>query len=133
MIMKIARYTFIVFLLLSFVLPGCARRQRAPEEASTTSFTNGVLQATHQNTLFRTFEATRATVQDQGMAITDARRKKNIGSINAVLGDGTTVNIALRARQPDQTEIGIKVGAYGSEELSREINRGIETRLRNSN
>jgi hypothetical protein len=127
--MKIARCAFLVLLLLGFILPACARGPRMAEEPPATSFNQGVFQATYQNTLFRTFEAARVTLVDQGMAITKARRNTDTGTINAVLQDGTSVNVAMRALQPDQTEILIKVGAYGSEEISREINRGVESRL----
>jgi hypothetical protein len=127
--MKIARDISIFVLLLGFMLQACARMSPPREEAIDTSFSQGVFQATHQNTLFRTYEAARATLEDQGLAITNARRDTNSGSINAVMEDGTVVNIAMRSQQPDLTDISIKVGVYGSEEFSREINRGIETRL----
>jgi hypothetical protein len=130
--MKIARDLFILVLLLGFMLQACARTPPPTEEAVDTSFSQGVFQATYQNTLFRTFEAARSTLQDQGLTITNSRRAADRGSLDAVMADGTMVNIAMRAQQPDLTDIAIKVGDYGSEEISREISRGIESRLRGS-
>jgi hypothetical protein len=127
--MKTARSMIILVLSLGFILQACARPPRGGEETTAASFSQGVFQTTYRNTLFRAFEAARSTLEEQGMAITSATRNTDAGTINAVMEDGTVVNIALQSRQPDLTDASIRVGAYGSEEVSRELSREIKSRL----
>jgi hypothetical protein len=127
--MKIDRRILIGSFLLLAILQACAARVPQQDPAVAAPFSQGVLRVTYENTLFRTFEATRGTLLEQEMAITSARRNADRGSIQARMVDGTAVNIDLRSITPAQTEVSIKVGAYGSEEISRGISREIESRL----
>lgn len=130
--MKTARSFHIGTFLLLIILQACAAIPPAPDRTGEAVFSRGALQATYDNTLFRTFEAARLTLQEQQIGITSARRDSERGTIQAVRRDGTPVEVDFRSIAPDQTEVSIKVGAFGSEQISREISRGIESRLETS-
>jgi hypothetical protein len=117
--------------LLGFILQACAPTVPPPQpEVTEGIFSRGVLHLEYQNTIFRTFEAARVTMQEQEITITSARLEADKGRLEGRLADGTAMSIDFRPLQPDLTRTSIKVGDYGSEEISREIGRGIDSRLR---
>ncbi|MEW6116532.1 MAG: DUF3568 family protein [Nitrospirota bacterium] len=112
-------------LLAGLLVVGCAS---APATKSA-AYTQGELHAVYPNTMFRTFEASRAALQDLDMTITNSQRDTNRGVIDAVRKDGTRVHLTFQAQRPDVTETAIKVGTFGSEDISRDISRRIERNL----
>ena len=121
-----------LFMLFFFVLffQGCATAPTEPFGTRSAVYSQGVFNVTYTNTLFKTFEASRAALDKLDIAVTNSGREAEFATIEASRKDGTSVNLSFRAQKPDITDVGIKVGTYGSEELSREIGRRIETELR---
>jgi hypothetical protein len=129
MTMKISGTIFTI-LVLGIFFQGCATTPPEPFGTRSAVFSQDVLNVSYTNTLHKTFEASRAALEKLDIAITNASKETAFGAIDAVRRDGTVVNLSFRAQKPDITDVRIRVGTYGSEELSRNISRAIETELR---
>jgi hypothetical protein len=128
--MKLSGAGFIIIFIFVLLFQACATAPTEPFGTRSAIFSQGVLNVSYTNTLTKTYEASRAALDRLGIAITNARKETDTASIDAVRKDGTVVNLAFGVQKPDITDVRINVGTYGSEELSREISRAIETELR---
>ncbi len=117
-------------MLLGFVLQGCAMMKSSPYGPDHATYSDEKLHVTYNNTLFRTYEASRSALQDMGMNITNVQKKPNEVRIDATMKNGTDVHLILHAEKPDLTAVDIKVGQYGLEPASREISEKIESHLK---
>ncbi|HEX8950184.1 MAG TPA: DUF3568 family protein [Dissulfurispiraceae bacterium] len=127
--MKMMKMNLVVLALLGLTLQACSMftASHGPEAAT---YSQGTLHATYNDTLFRTYEASRKALQDMGMTVTNAQKTPNEGQITAVMKNGTNVQLALSAEKPDLTGVDIRVGQYGLEPTSRDISKKIESGLK---
>lgn len=119
----------IALVLVGLVLQGCAMFKSSYGPHST-AYSAGTLHAMYDDTLFRTYDASRAALQDMGMNITNMQRNPTEGRIDAVMKDGTDVHLFMNAERPDLTAVDIKIGQYGIEETSRKISEKIGSSLK---
>ncbi|MCC6347952.1 MAG: DUF3568 family protein [Nitrospirales bacterium] len=125
---------FTFFLLLAvFVAQGCVTVERPPSPPFGTEaaiYSQGKLQVTFADTLFRTFGAARAALTDNDIVINNVQHDMYGGTIEGNKKDGTSVSLVLQAKKPDMIVTTIKIGTFGDEALSRKISRNIESRLK---
>jgi hypothetical protein len=128
--MKLSGKQFFSILIFILLIQACATGPSQIFGTRSAVYSQGVLHVSYTNTLHKTFEASRAALDKLDIAITNATREEQTGLIEASRKDGTAVNLSFGAQKADITDVRIKVGTYGSEELSKEISRRIETELR---
>lgn len=135
----------IVFILL--VLPtlsaGCSWRTvlttvglagAAGAGAAAVYYAKGDLQAPLDADLRKAHDASLLTLQENGYTIERDSVDALNGSVDAFRGakeseDRTTVRIRTKRNAQDTTDISIRIGVFGDEQLSRQLLRDIEARL----
>lgn len=80
-------------------------------------------------TVPRTFDATKAGLQELKLPVNKARYDQIKGSVNSELSDGTNVYIKLKATEGGTTEVKIRVGTLGDKDASHRILRAIKRNL----
>lgn len=131
--MRTTKRAATILFLIALLAQGCGmmgtRGYEPPYGESAATYSGGALQATYPNTVFRTHDAAREALRDFNATVTAARKDATGGILDARMPDGTLVAIDMQAKKPDITAVAIKVGTYGSEEVSRSISRRIEANL----
>jgi hypothetical protein len=122
-----------VVLGASVLLQGCvpllAVGAGAVAAGGTVAYVNGDLETTYPAALNRTWDATMGALQDAQLRITDTQRDATQGTIKAQQADATPVTVSLETAGPNTTDVKIRVGTFGDEEVSRTINRRLAARL----
>ncbi|MBZ0154968.1 MAG: DUF3568 domain-containing protein [Alphaproteobacteria bacterium] len=130
---KTTGIAFVLLVLTGLFVQGCVTVEKFPSPPFGTEaalYSQGELQVTFADTVFRTFEAARGALADNDIVINSAQHDMSGGTIEGTRRDGTKISILLRAKKPDITVVNIKVGTFGDEALSRKISSNIESRLK---
>lgn len=123
---------FLVFLLaLSGVgTAGCAAiAVGAAAAGGTVAYVRGDLQTTFDHNLERVYEATLGAVDDFGFALISDRGDRTGGDLVARTGQDRRVKISMVPVGDELTEVSIRVGAFGDQDLSMRIHDAIRARL----
>jgi Protein of unknown function (DUF3568) len=89
----------------------------------------GEIKATEQAPLDKCWNATLAAMKDMEYPVTYKAKDALAAELKAVNSGGTTIHIDLKKLDNNSTEIGIRVGTFGDEPLSRTIIGKIEDHI----
>jgi hypothetical protein len=129
--MRNVRYLFVAGLLLSASLSiGCpAVLVGGAAGGGAVAYIKGELKTTEEVSLNRAWNAAQMAMSDLEFTITDKEKDAFDGRIHASGARGKKIDVALKKISPSRTEIGIRVGLFGDESLSRQILDGIKKRF----
>lgn len=131
--MKAAKRMVPILLFISFALHGCALLVAgglgAGAGAGVVAYVQGELKATYASPLNRTWEASLGALKDLNIMVTNTQKDATGGTIEAMKSDGTRVRLTLKSEAPDVTSVGIRVGTFGDEAVSKAINDRMAMRL----
>ncbi len=117
---------------LAFTVQGCfllLLGGGAAAGAGAVIYARGELQAVETTSIQRTWDATHDAMRDLGFAVTDQEKNPDSATLQARTKDNDEVNIRLQAKGVTATEIGIRVGTFGNEALSRVILEKIQRNI----
>jgi hypothetical protein len=97
--------------------------------AGTVVYINGELKDTEDNSLESVHVAAVAAVQDMGFAVVNDTKDVNHALLTVRTSDDKKIEISLIKQSPKLTEIRIRVGTFGDEQLSRQILDKIKSHL----
>lgn len=89
--------------------------------AGTYVYTRGRLESVEQAPLDRLYDATVRTMHDMEFTVTEQAKDALGARVVARRADRTDIRIDLERRTDDTTELGIRVGLLGNEQVSAEI------------
>ena len=97
--------------------------------AGTVLYVKGELHSTEDVSLDRAWNATQAAIKDMGFNVTAKERDAVSATLVAFTADGKKIQIILNRKADNVTEIGIRVGTFGDESMSRLILERIRKRF----
>lgn len=119
----------LTFLFSIIMMQGCVAIIGAGAGAGTVAYVRGELQTSYAAPLNKTWDASIEALKDLGITIYNTKKDNTEGDIEATKADGTKVKINLKPKGQDITEVKIRVGIFGDEEVSRTISNQIAKRL----
>ncbi len=123
-------YVFPVLGLGLLTLVGCgAVVAGAAAGAGAIAYMRGELEATEEAPIGAVVTATRAAIDDLQLKLISTEVDAYSGKITAETARGTDIGISLKRVSDNVTEIHIRVGVFGDEDLSRLIHEKIKARL----
>ncbi|MCA9810130.1 MAG: DUF3568 family protein [Candidatus Dadabacteria bacterium] len=130
------RQQLILLLLIAaspLILTGClaaaAVGVAAVAGAGTVAYIKGELKATEEASMDKAWKATEGAVDELQFLVINKIHDAVSGELEAKTADNKTVKISLKRIGNNLTEITIRVGTFGDENLSRYILSKIEARL----
>lgn len=114
---------------LSVVLSGCAAVIGAGAGAGTVAYLRGQLTASKDVGIDRAWTATRQAMEDLEFPINQSKKDASSAVLESETADDRSITIRLKRVSDRTTEIRIRVGWFGDEELSRLILDKIEQHL----
>ena len=129
--MKYVRFLVVVGLLLSASLSiGCpAVLVGGAAGGGAMAYVRGELKTTEEVSLNRAWRASQMAMSDLEFTISNKEKDAFDARINASGAGGKAIDVALKKISPTRTEIGIRVGLFGDESLSRQILERIKRRF----
>ncbi len=123
-------HTFPVVGLALVTLAGCgAVIAGAAAGAGAIAYMRGELEATEEAPIGAVVTATHAAIDDLELKLISSEADAYSGKITAETARGTDIGISLKRVSDNVTEIHIRVGVFGDEDLSRLIHEKIKARL----
>jgi hypothetical protein len=123
-------YVFPVLGLGLLTLVGCgAIVAGAAAGAGAIAYMRGELEATEEAPLDAVVAATHAAIDDLELRLISTEADAYSGKIAAETARGTDIGISLKRVSDNVTEIHIRVGVFGDEDLSRLIHEKIQSHL----
>ncbi len=123
--MNYKKYSIMAILGISLLLnTGCAAvllGGGAAAGAGTILYVKGELQSTEDVPIDKAWRATVLAVDDLGFAVTSRKKDAVSARLTALTADNKDVKITLNRKAEEVTHIGIRVGTFGDESLSRLI------------
>ena len=111
-------------------LPGClALAVGAAAGVGTYAYVEGELKTMFDSNLDRTWDATRAAIDDLQFRVEESTKDALGARLVAREADGKTVKINEEAKGGNLTEVRVRVGTFGDEAQSRLILDKIKARL----
>lgn len=98
--------------------------------AGTIAYIKGELKATEAYNVPTVWKATEKAVDELKLVVTDKYSDATAGKLEAMTADNKKVRISLKRQGDNITEITIRVGTFGDEELSRFILSKIQKNLK---
>jgi hypothetical protein len=98
--------------------------------AGTVAYIKGELKATEAYNVLTVWKATVQAVDQMHLVVTDKYSDATAGKLEAMTADNKKVRISLKRQGDKITEITIRVGTFGDEELSRFILSKIKKNLK---
>ena len=98
--------------------------------AGTVAYIKGELKATEAYNVPTVWKATVMAVDELKLVVTDKYSDATAGKLEAMTADNKKVRISLKRQGDNITEITIRVGTFGDEELSRFILSKIQKNLK---
>jgi hypothetical protein len=98
--------------------------------AGTVAYIKGELKATEAYNVPTVWKATEKAVDELQLVVTDKYSDATAGKLEAMTADNKKVRISLNRQGDNITEITIRVGTFGDEELSRFILSKIQKHLK---
>lgn len=108
---------------------GCVAVAVGAAAGGTIAYVRGELEVTYDYELERVYLATRAAVDDLGFSLVSDRGDRTGGEIIARTARDQRVQITMIPVADRATEVKIRVGAFGDQELSVRIHDAIRKRL----
>ena len=93
------------------------------------AWVDGELKVTEASSLSQTWDASLATMKDLEFSVTTKAKDALSGNLTAQTADNKTVKIDLKYISNTSTEVRIRVGTFGDENLSRIILNKINSHL----
>ena len=123
-------YVFPVLGLALLTLVGCgAVIAGAAAGAGAIAYMRGELEVTEEAPIGTVIKATHAAIDDLELRLISTEADAYSGKIRAETARGTDIGISLKRVSDNVTEIHIRVGVFGDEDLSRLIHEKIQARL----
>jgi hypothetical protein len=97
--------------------------------AGAVAYIRGELEATEEAPIDKVVKATKAAIDDLELRLTSSEADAVSAKIKAETARGTDIGISLKRVSDDVTEIHIRVGVFGDEELSRLIHEKMRAHL----
>ena len=97
--------------------------------AGTVIYIKGELHSSEAVTFERAGRAAESALKDLGYAITDKKQDTAKYTLIAYGAGGTKITVTLEKTSATVTDIGVRVGTFGDETLSRQIMDKIKSRL----
>jgi hypothetical protein len=129
--MKYVRLFFLIGLVGTIVMSiGCpAVIVGGAAGGGTIAYIKGELKSTEGVSLNRAWKATRIAMRDLEFLTEEMEKDAFDARLSARGAGGKNIKIALKKLSPTLTEIGIRVGLFGNESLSRQILEKIKRRF----
>lgn len=129
--MKIKSFlTGLVAVVMLALFSGCAALVvGAAAGAGTYAYVQGELQSTESASLDRTWAATQGAIKELQFTVTTQQKDALLGRLIARTAKDKKIEINLKKTGDHLTEVRIRVGTFGDEELSRLILDKIKSRL----
>ncbi len=123
------RATAVMIIILFF--SACAQVKKGESAASSRDFTEGVLRASYETDVLKTYEAAVKAMTDLGMTIRNSDKDPSQGFIDATTPDDMApVVVVFKTLGRNATTASIKVGGAGDEPYSRVVAKRIGARLK---
>ena len=100
---------------------GCILAVGAAAGVAGYAWVDGEAKATEAASLNQTWDATLAAMKDLEFTVTEKSKDALSGNVTAQTADDKTVKVKLKYISKTSTEIRIRVGTFGDENLSRTI------------
>lgn len=97
--------------------------------AGTIAYLKGELKALEDANIDRVWRATEGAVNELNFIVTNKVKDAVSAKLDALTADNKGVHITLKRKTDSLTEITIRIGTFGNEELSRLILEKIQKRL----
>jgi len=97
--------------------------------AGTIAYLKGELKALEDANIDRVWRATEGAVNELNFIVTNKVKDAVSAKLDALTADNKNVHITLKRKTDSLTEITIRIGTFGNEELSRLILEKIQKRL----
>jgi len=97
--------------------------------AGTIAYLKGELKALEDANIDRVWRATEGAVNELNFIVTNKVKDAVSAKLDALTADNKSVHITLKRKTDSLTEITIRIGTFGNEELSRLILEKIQKRL----
>ena len=97
--------------------------------AGTIAYLKGELKALEDANIDRAWRATEGAVNELNFIVTNKVKDAVSAKLDALTADNKSVHITLKRKTDSLTEITIRIGTFGNEELSRLILEKIQKRL----
>jgi hypothetical protein len=129
--MKYVRLFFLIGLVGTIVMSiGCPAVIVGGDAGCVTiAYIKGELKSTEGVSLNRAWKATRIAMRDLEFLTEEMEKDAFDARLSARGAGGKNIKIALKKLSPTLTEIGIRVGLFGNESLSRQILEKIKRRF----
>lgn len=115
--------------IFTMILSGCAAVIGVGAGAGTVAYIRGELKATKDVGIDRIWGASRQAMRDLEFPINNTKKDASSAVLESETADERSITIRLKRVSERTTQIGIRVGWFGDEELSRLILDKIEQNL----
>ncbi len=100
---------------------GCAFLVGGAAGAGTASYLKGELKSDEEVSLDRLWNATQIAIKDMGFTVKAKDKDSLSAKLAALTADNKNININLKRKSDNLTEIAIRVGRFGDESMSLHI------------
>ena len=100
---------------------GCALLVGGAAGAGTFAYLRGELKSDEEISLDRLWNATQAAIKDMGLTVKTKKKDYLSAKLVAVTADDKNINISLKRKSDNLTEIAIRIGKFGNESMSQQI------------
>ncbi len=97
--------------------------------AGTVAYLKGELKSLEDASIDRVWRATEGAVNELNFIVTNKVKDAVSAKLDALTADNKSIHITLKRKTDSLTEISIRIGTFGNEELSRLILEKIQKRL----
>ncbi len=120
---------FAVFFLLGALLSGCVALAAAGAAGAGVAYLKGELNGTLEASPQEVVDAAQATIEEMGFSVISARASEVDGRVEGRTANDRDITIEVDRQNEGTSDISIRVGTFGDEELSREIYNRIQQRV----
>ncbi len=131
-----AKFQRVIIIVMITIFPlmqiGCvvaAVGVGAAAGAGTIAYIKGELKALEDANIDRVWRATEGAVNELNFIVTNKVKDAVSAKLDALTADNKSIHITLKRKTDSLTEITIRIGTFGNEELSRLILEKIQKRL----
>ncbi len=100
---------------------GCAFLVGGAAGAGTVSYLKGELKSDEEVSLDRLWSATQTAIEDMGFTVKTKEKDSLSAKLAALTADNKNIDITLKRKGDNLTEIAIRVGRFGNESVSLHI------------
>jgi hypothetical protein len=100
---------------------GCALLVGGAAGAGTFAYLRGELKSDEEISLDRLWNATQAAIKNMGLTVKTKEKDSLSAKLVAVTADDKNINISLKRKSDNLTEIAIRIGKLGNESMSQQI------------